>query len=114
VPDIGPLLLRGFADAELATVTPGLGRYFGTDRGVLVLRVPPDAGVGLEEGDVILEIGGRAPESGSHALRILRSYQPGEKVKLRIMRDRKSRDLYIELPREPLARRFRPEPPPGG
>ena len=110
VPEIGQFLLRGFADAELATVTPGLGRYFGTDRGVLVLRVPPDAGVGLEEGDVILEIGGRAPESGSHALRILRSYQPGEKVTLRIMRDRKPRELTIEAPRGPQARAIRLEP----
>jgi S1-C subfamily serine protease len=111
VPEIGHLLLRGLADAELASVTPGLGRYFGTDQGVLVLRVPSDAGVGLEEGDVILEIGGRAPESGSHALRILRSYQPGEKVTLRIMRDRKPRDLTIELPRGPQARVMRLEPP---
>ena len=104
VPEIRQFLLRGFADAELASITPGLGRYFGTDKGVLVLRVPPDAGVGLEEGDVILEIGGRAPESGSHALRILRSYEPGEKVTLRVMRDRKPRDVTIELPRGPQAR----------
>jgi S1-C subfamily serine protease len=110
VPEIRQFLLRGFADAELASVTPGLGRYFGTDKGVLVLSVPPDAGVGLEEGDVILEIGGRAPESGSHALRILRSYQPGEKVTLRIMRDRKPRELTIELPSGPQARVTRPEP----
>jgi predicted metalloprotease with PDZ domain len=114
LPEIAPFLLRGFADAELASVTPGLGRYFGTDKGVLVLRVPPDAGVGLEEGDVILEIGGRAPESGSHALRILRSYQPGEKVTLRIMRDRKPRELTIELPRGPQAHVIRLEPSLGG
>ncbi|MCU0976730.1 MAG: PDZ domain-containing protein [Steroidobacteraceae bacterium] len=114
LPEIGTFLLRGFADAEFATVTPGLGRYFGTDKGVLVLRVPPDAGVGLEEGDVILEIGGREPESGSHALRILRSYQPGEKVTLRIMRDRKPRDLAIEVPRAPQARAPRGEAPLAG
>ncbi len=114
LPEIGQFLLRGFADAEFATVTAGLGRYFGTDKGVLVLRVPTDAGVGLEEGDVILEIGGRAPESGSHALRILRSYQPGEKVTLRIMRDRKPRDLAVELPRGPQARLPRRDQPPAG
>lgn len=113
LPGMPHFLLREFADAELATVTPGLGRYFGTDRGVLVLRVPQDAGTGLEEGDVILSIGGRTPESGSHALRILRSYQPGEKIELRIMRDRKPRDLAIELPRRPpLSVPRPPEPPP--
>lgn len=116
VPEAGHFLLRGFADAELVALTPKLGRYFGTDKGVLVLRVPPGAGVGLEEGDVILDIGGRAPDSGGHALRILGSYQPGDKVPLRIMRDRKPRDLVIELPSGPPPRGVRvgpqPAPPP--
>ena len=52
----------------------------------------------LEDGDVILSIDGRAPESGSHATRILRSYQPGEKVKLRVQRDRKAIDLDSTAP----------------
>jgi S1-C subfamily serine protease len=112
VPGMRHFLLEGLGDAEFATVTPKLGRYFGTERGVLVLRVPPDAGVGLEEGDVILEIGGRAPDSGGHAMRILRSYQPGEEVTLRIMRDRKARELTLELPDGPPGRAPRPAPPP--
>ncbi len=115
LPGMHHFLMGGFADAEFATVTPRLGRYFGTDRGVLVLRVPPDAGAGLEEGDVILEIGGRAPDGGGHAMRILRSYQPGEKVTIRIMRDRKPRDVTIELPDGPAPAAGRaPPPPPGG
>lgn len=113
-PEMRHFLLRGLGDAELATVTPKLGRYFGTDKGVLVLRVPEDAGVGLEEGDVILEIGGRVPEGSGHALRILRSYQPGDKVPLKIMRDRKPLSLDIELPAAPASRGVRvgPAPPP--
>lgn len=113
-PEMGHFLLRGLGDAELTTLTPRLGRYFGTDKGVLVLRVPEDAGVGLEEGDVILAIGGRVPENSGHALRILRSYQPGEKVPLKIMRDRKPLDIEIRLPAAPPARGVRVGPPPPG
>jgi len=89
----GPL-----ADMELASLTPGLGRYFGTDQGVLVVRAPADGALKLEDGDVILSIDGRVPESGPHATRILASYQPGEKLDLRIMRERKRMDIETTMP----------------
>jgi hypothetical protein len=62
------------AGMELATLTPQLGTYFGTDTGVLVLRAPKNATFNLQDGDVILSIDGREPTSGSHATRILASY----------------------------------------
>jgi predicted metalloprotease with PDZ domain len=85
-------------DMELVTLTPKLGRYFGTDKGVLVVRPPRSGDFKLEEGDVIVDIDGRKPENGGHALRILRSYQPGEKVTLNILRDRKPVKLAVTLP----------------
>jgi S1-C subfamily serine protease len=91
-------LLDGWGEAELVTLTPGLGRYFGADKGVLVARAPGDTVPGLQDGDVIVSIGGREPQSGSHAMRILRSYQPGEKVELRILRDRKALAVSVEIP----------------
>lgn len=51
---------------ELATLTPKLGTYFGTEKGVLVVRSPPDGALKLEEGDVILAIDCRQRTSGSH------------------------------------------------
>ena len=91
------------ADMELATLTSQLGRYFGTEKGVLVLRAPRSKHFELEDGDVILAIDGREPQSGSHATRILRSYQPGEKVTLKIMRQRKEMSLETTIP-EPSSR----------
>jgi len=91
-------LLNGWGDAEFVTLTPGLGRYFGADKGVLVARAPQEASLGLRDGDVIVAIGGREPESGRHAMRILRSYQPGESVEFRILRDRKSQTLSATIP----------------
>jgi predicted metalloprotease with PDZ domain len=88
-------------DMELATLTPRLGSYFGSDKGVLVVRAPADGALKLEDGDVILAIGGRQPTSGSHATRILASYQPGEKVTLRILRQHKTLDVEATLPEKP-------------
>jgi S1-C subfamily serine protease len=89
----GPLM-----DMELATLTPHLGSYFGTEKGVLVVRAPADAALKLEDGDVILAIDGRQPASGSHATRILSSYQPGEKLTLRIIRQHKTLEVDATLP----------------
>lgn len=87
-----------FLDMELVTLTPKLGRYFGADKGVLVVRAPGSGDLKLEEGDVIVDIDGRKPQNGGHALRILRSYQPGEKVNLNVLRDRKTVKLAVTVP----------------
>jgi predicted metalloprotease with PDZ domain len=92
---------RTLMDMELATLTPRLGTYFGTDKGVLVVRAPANGALKLEDGDVILAIDGRQPTSGSHATRILSSYQPGEKIKLRIVREHKTVELEATLPESP-------------
>ena len=101
MPDMQPPMMwhRGpLADLELVTLTPQLGRYFGTDKGVLVVRAPGDGTLKLQDGDVILTIDGRAPTSGSHATRILSSYQPGEKLALRVIRDHKTLELQATMP----------------
>ena len=95
------MFYRPLMDMELATLTPRLGRYFGSDHGVLVVRAPADGGLKLEDGDVILAIDGRQPSSGSHATRILGSYQPGEKVTLRIVREHKTLEIEATLPESP-------------
>jgi S1-C subfamily serine protease len=109
-------LLDEWGDAELVTLTPGLGRYFGADKGVLVARAPEGSGFGLQDGDVIVAIGGREPQSGRHAMRILRSYQPGESVELKILRDRRAQTLNAKVParaeHDILRRRMAPPAPP--
>ena len=89
---------RGLGSLELVTLTPKLGQYFGTDRGLLVVRAADASGLPLEEGDVLQAIDGRTPENPGHAFRILRSYQPGEKVKLAVLRQRKALTLVATLP----------------
>jgi C-terminal processing protease CtpA/Prc len=100
----------GFWSAEFLELTPGLGRYFGTDKGLLVVRPPKDANLKLEEGDVILDIDGRVPTDASHALRILNSYRAGETMKLHIMRQQKRIELPVELRAEKLHAAMAPPP----
>ena len=104
---------RSFRALELVPITPKLGQYFGTDKGLLVVKAPPVQGPGLEEGDVILSIDGRTPENPRHAFRILGSYQPGEKVKFEVLRQRKHLALDVQMPAaDPMSPGFRPDPPP--
>jgi S1-C subfamily serine protease len=88
----------GFGSAELLKLSPTLGRYFGTDKGLLVVRAPQDARLNLQDGDVILDVDGRVPTGASHALQILNSYRTGEKLKLHIMRQQKHVELLVEIP----------------
>jgi S1-C subfamily serine protease len=74
---------------QLVELNPELGEYFGTKEGVLVVRSPADSSLALKGGDVILAIDGRSVQSASRAMRILRSYDPGEKPKLDVMRQKK-------------------------
>ena len=88
-----------WGDVQLVTMTPGLGQYFGTSKGLLVLHVPKDSALQLQEGDVIMQVGGRDPGNPPHAMRILSSYGPGESVKLDIMRKGKPQTLNVTLPK---------------
>lgn len=87
-----------WADMELVELSEGLGKYFGTDQGVLVVSAPTSGALELEDGDVIRSIDGREPTSVNHALRILGSYQPGEELELAIMRDKRRRTLNVTIP----------------
>jgi membrane-associated protease RseP (regulator of RpoE activity) len=89
-----------FGQLELVAVTPKLGQYFGTDKGLLVVRAPADGAFKLEDGDVIFTIGGRVPGNPGHAFRILGSYQPGEIVKFDIQRNRKRMTVDGVVPKE--------------
>ncbi len=90
-----------FAGLELASITPKLGAYFGATEGVLVVQAPENGTLKLEDGDVIQSIDGRKPDDGTHALRILRSYQSGEKLNMTVLRQHKPVTLSVTMPERP-------------
>lgn len=106
---LGALRAAGvFGSTELVPLTPKLGQYFGTDKGLLVVRAPSDGRLKLEDGDVIVDIDGRTPANPAHAFRILGSYQAGEKLTLNVLRQKKKVSFDITIPDEPAAARTGP------
>lgn len=97
----------GLSGLELATVNAGLGEYFGTKAGALVLDVHADSTVQLKAGDVITAIDGRAVTSEDQARRILRSYADGETAKVEVMRQKKKVTVSWKAPdADRMERRF--------
>ncbi|MFN3842449.1 MAG: PDZ domain-containing protein [Rehaibacterium terrae] len=94
-----PLLSQAFRwrGLNLASVDAQLGRYFGTDRGVLVLRGPEDFPA-LQSGDVILKIDGMDVNSPREAMRELQEKQPGDLVLIELLRDRRPQTVEITAP----------------
>jgi S1-C subfamily serine protease len=70
------------------------------DEGALVVSVMPESAAeaaGLQEGDVITQVDGRAV-AASHPLdEHIRRYRPGDRVELTVLRDGRERDISVEL-----------------
>lgn len=89
---------HGWMDMELVALNPDLADYFGTDEGVLVVRASEGEGLGLKGGDVIVSIDDRAVKSPTHAMRILRSYEPEESFTIEIMRQGRRETIETTVP----------------
>jgi type II secretory pathway component PulC len=85
-------------DIELVSLTPALGEYFGTEEGLLVVHAGQAAELGFRDGDVIIDLAGRKPQSPEHALRILASFEPSESLQAAIMRQKRRESLAIRVP----------------
>lgn len=83
---------------NLASLNPDLGRYFGTDEGVLVLQAGERALPGLKPGDVIQSVAGRKVLRPEDALRALRDQPAGSDVDVSVLRDRRTLALKTKAP----------------
>jgi S1-C subfamily serine protease len=92
------LMVDRWGDMELVTLTPELGEYFQAEEGVLVVRAPASDLLGLRDGDVIVDIAGRAPVDPGHVVRILRSYAPGERLVMTVVRKGQRQQLEADIP----------------
>ncbi len=93
-----PALVSAFRwnGLNLATVNKQLGRYFGIDHGVLVLSNGELAG--LQAGDVIQRIDGKAVASPREAMAAMGNKPGGTKVSVDYLRDRKAGKVQVTVP----------------
>ncbi len=95
---------------NLASVDPQLGRYFGTDRGVLVLSNGDLAG--LQAGDVIQRVDGLAVTTPREVMDALRGKPADARVAVVYLRDRKPATAQVAVPKLLHALPAAPPPPP--
>ncbi|WP_084499597.1 PDZ domain-containing protein [Luteimonas mephitis] len=94
-----PALMSAFRwnGLNLASVDKQLGRYFGTDQGVLVLSNGELAG--LQAGDVIQRIDGKPVSSPREAMAAMGNKPGGAKVTVDYLRDRKAGKAQVTVPK---------------
>ncbi|TKS52762.1 PDZ domain-containing protein [Luteimonas yindakuii] len=95
---------------NLAALDADLGRYFGTDRGVLVLSTGSIDG--LRAGDVIQRVDGQPVATPRDVMQRLRDRNEGERVSITYLRDRRTGTADVAVPRQRALRLVAPPAPP--
>lgn len=108
-----PLLAEAFRwnGLNLASIDKELGRYFGTDRGVLVISMPEGMG-GLKPGDVLQKVDGKVVNTPREAMAAAHAHAPGTAVPVEYLRDRKLLNTRLTLPERAAVRLPVPPAPP--
>lgn len=98
-----------FRGLSLSAIDADLGRYFGTEKGALLIA-SSDALPGLKSGDVIVAVDGNDVSAPRDVMSVLARKEAGEKISLRVLRNRAVQTLEITVP-EGRVLDFLPAPP---
>jgi serine protease Do len=91
---------RGYLGVQVQPMDPALAKALGAEKGALVSGVQdgtPASKSGIEQGDVIVELGERPIADGRDLIAAVSGHKPGEKVAVNVVRDGKSRSFQVEL-----------------
>ena len=89
-------------------LSPQLADYFGVDDGVLVSSVTEEsvaAAAGLQAGDVITSVDGRAVDDSARLRRRLSAVDPGEEVSIGLTRAGRTLEVTVTLEQDRPRRR---------
>ncbi len=107
---------RKYIGVNLTPLNAELAEYFGVKegKGLLVGEVgedTPAAKAGLKVGDVLVKVDGKELAVTSDLTRILQEKEKGDKIKLEFYRDKKKRNVEVEIAEEERSTllRFSPE-----
>ncbi len=95
-------VVRGWLGVTIQNVTPELKEAMGleVDKGILVSSVlanGPSEKAGLESGDVIIELDGKDVEELNSLRNKIAGKDPGDVVKLKVIRDGKNKTVKVKL-----------------
>lgn len=103
---------RAYLGVELDDLGEQLGAYFGVEdgKGALVREVVADSPAekaGLRAGDVITAMDGMQTDDAGDVRKTLRNADAGDRVKITVMRDRRSQEIEATLGEPPASDRLR-------
>ena len=95
-------VVRGWIGVYVQQVTPEIAESLdlGNDEGALVADVTEDGPAdkaGVKRGDIIVEVNGNKIDEMPDLPKLVASYSPGTKTKLKVLRDGKEKVLNIKL-----------------
>jgi serine protease Do len=103
----GGKVVRGYVGVALSELTPDLAQAFGLpagSKGALIQQVMPKTPAekaGLEPGDVVTSLDGKAIESSSALSRAVAQVPPGQSVKLGLVRKGAARTVSLTVAQRP-------------
>jgi putative serine protease PepD len=104
IEDLAAGLVPAFLGIGTADLTDAQIERLGEEAGAYVVDVSPDSpasGAGIEEGDVIVEIGGTTIESAGDVPSAVREHRPGDAIDVVFVRDGERQTVQATLIERP-------------
>jgi predicted metalloprotease with PDZ domain len=99
-----------FRGLSLSSIDADLGRYFGTEKGALLIA-SSESLPGLKSGDVIVAVDGKEVNGPRDVMGVLGRKEAGEKIALRVLRNRSTQNVEITIPEGRVLDFLPPAPP---